>query len=112
MADPNEVQAQGIPVEVLKRKEASWLYLLAVGALALIGVLSWFDGIFNGHLVNIQSPAQCRFWYSNHFGKFGEVACFALIDKFRDALPIATLDFVGCPSAVGRFIVPVVVNSI
>ncbi len=40
MADPNEVQAQGIPVEVLKRKEASWLYLLAVGALALIGVVS------------------------------------------------------------------------
>jgi hypothetical protein len=40
MEDLNEMQAQGIPVEVLKRREASWLYLLAVGALALIGVLS------------------------------------------------------------------------
>lgn len=40
MADLKEVQAQGIPVEVLKRKEASWLYLLAVGALATIGVVA------------------------------------------------------------------------
>lgn len=35
-----DLQAQGIPVEVVKRKESTWLYLLAVGALALIGVLS------------------------------------------------------------------------
>lgn len=30
------VEAQGIPAEVLKRKEASWFYLIAVGALALV----------------------------------------------------------------------------
>ncbi len=36
----DELQAQGLPVEVLKRKESSWIYLLAVSALALIGVVS------------------------------------------------------------------------
>lgn len=34
------IEPQGIPQEVVKRKESTWLYLLAVGALALIGVLS------------------------------------------------------------------------
>jgi hypothetical protein len=35
----NEVQAQGIPVEILKRRESVWLYLIAVGALAIMGIL-------------------------------------------------------------------------
>ncbi len=35
-----EVQAQGIPAVVNKRREAIWFYLIAVSALAAIGVLA------------------------------------------------------------------------
>lgn len=35
----DEVQAQGIPVEVLKQERAINLYLIAVGALAIMGIL-------------------------------------------------------------------------
>ncbi len=40
-----ELQAQGIPAEVLKQKRAISLYLIAVIALAAIGVLSVVGGI-------------------------------------------------------------------
>lgn len=41
----DEVQAQGIPVEVLKRKESSWFYLIAVIALAVMGVLAMIGAL-------------------------------------------------------------------
>ncbi len=42
--DP-DVQPAALPAEILKRKEALNLYLIAVGALAIIGVLSVLGGV-------------------------------------------------------------------
>lgn len=45
MTDLNEVQAQGIPAVVNKRKEAINLYTIAVVALAIVSVLAVLGGI-------------------------------------------------------------------